>query len=177
MGRPRSPYGYSLSRLNATKHGVLTRGVMRSRGLDLCQFRQVCEAARHADLRSSCIAGRECPVERAIHDAYLLDARRTFSFCKAWLSPEEFDKTIAELAVLELQKQRLSALVSRDGHTRPKRHPVSGREYGVEPSLAAGRYSTALDNRFRRLTDRLFDALPTNEQDASGNQAESHLHT
>ena len=155
MGRKPSPHGRSRSCLNAMRHGVLVDGVLKSRGPDRCPFRNSCVALRDEQLAKACVPGRECPVERAIHDAYIEDARRSFSFCRRWLSEPQFNETIAELAVVTLQRQRLSALIARDGFTRPKIHPVSGIAYGIQETLAAGRYATTLDNRFTELTGRL----------------------
>lgn len=72
---------------------------------------------------------------------------------------------IAELAIVALQRQRLSALVAKEGFTRPKIHPVSGITYGLEESLSAGRYTTALDNRFQVLMSVILTAP---EQGARG---------
>ncbi len=65
----------------------------------------------------------------------------------------EFERLLHELAIVELQKQRLSGLIAQEGAFRPKKHPISGYEYGLEETLASGRYSTALHNRFNRLID------------------------
>ena len=99
--------------------------------------------------------GGDCPVERAIHDAYIEDARSTFAFCREWLSGIEFEQTILQLAIVTLQRQRLSALVAREGFTRPKIHATSHRAFGVEESLSAGRYAIALDNQFVMLMNRV----------------------
>jgi len=155
MGRPKSSHGYKLSSLNAMKHGLFTEGVLRSRGPERCPFARVCAVLRDDELAAACVPGEDCPAERAIHDAYLEDARRTFSLCWQWLSDQQFEETIAELAIVILQRQRLSALIARDGFTRLKVHPVSGLAYGLEASLAAGRYATALTNRFNTLMARI----------------------
>ncbi len=150
MGRRPSPYGRRLSRLNATKHGVLINSVMKSMG-PKCPFVASCPILRDSDLASACIPGDDCPHERAIHDAYIQDARTTFDFCLEWLSEDQFEETIHELAINSLQRSRLSALISREGVTRPKVHPVSGVVYGLQLTLAVGRYSTALDARYYAL--------------------------
>lgn len=120
-----------------------------------CPFVASCPAMRDQELAAACIPGDECPVERAIHDAYIEDARRTFSFCTAWLSDQQFEDTIGQLALVELQKQRLSALIARDGIARPRVHPISKVQYGMEPTLAAGRYESALANRWNDLMSRI----------------------
>jgi hypothetical protein len=106
---------------------------------------------RDQELAAACIPGEDCPVERAIHDAYIEDASSQFSFCLAWLSDQQFEETIAQLAVLNLQRERLSALIAKDGITKPKVHPISKVSYGLELTLAAGRYESALSNRFSEL--------------------------
>lgn len=118
-------------------------------------MRRSCHVPHDQELAPACRPGADCPVEKAIRDAYIEDARSTFSFCLAWLSDHEFEQTIAEMALAALQRQRLSAIVARDGFTRPKIHPISGLTYGLEESLAAGRYATALDHKFNALTGRI----------------------
>lgn len=154
MGRPLSPYGRRLSRLNATKHATCVDGIMKSMG-PRCPFLASCPAKRDQELAAACIPGEDCPVERAIHDAYLADARRTFSFARQWLSDQQFEETIAQLAIVNLQRQRLSALIARDGIVRPRVHPVSKARCGLEPTLAAGRYESALTNRWNDLMSRI----------------------
>lgn len=114
---------------------------------------------RDQELAVACVPGEDCPVERAIHDAYLADAASSFAFCTAWLSDLQFNETIAQLAIVNLQRQRLSALIARDGITRPKVHPVSKLQYGLEPTLAAGRYESALANRWNELMSRITVAM------------------
>jgi len=155
MGRPRSPHGYRLSALNATKHALFTEDVLTSRGSERCPFSSVCAVLKDDELAGACVPGEHCPAERAIHDAYIEDARRTFVSCRQWLSEQQLEETIAELDIVTLLRQRLSALIARDGITRPKVHPVSGLRYGLEASLAAGRYATTLDNRFNALMQRV----------------------
>lgn len=160
MGRARSENGYRISRLNATKHAVFTEGILRSRGPEACPHRHVCDVIKRQDLRSACVPGDDCPVERAFYSAFIEDARSTFSFARGWLAEPDFETNIRELAIVELRRQRLSGLIAMEGSYRPKIHRISGLEYGVEVSLAAGRYATSLDNRFRALMDRLL-ALPS----------------
>lgn len=154
MGRPLSPYGRRLSRLNAMKHGVLVDGIMKSMG-SRCPLVASCPAMRDQELAAACVPGEDCPVERVTHDAYIEDARRAFIFCRQWLSDQQFEETIAQLAIVSLQRQRLSALIARDGIAKPKTHPVSKIQYGLEPTLGAGRYDAALTNRFSELMARI----------------------
>lgn len=155
MGRPKSPHGYKISSMNALKHGLFTNGILPSRGPDRCPFAAVCHVASEARLRSRCVQGDECVAEREFFDAYVGDARRQFCFCLAWLSEQQLEETIAELAIVNLQRQRLSALIARDGMTRPRVHPISKVRYGLEPTLAAGRYESALTNRWNELMSRV----------------------
>lgn len=128
-----------------------------------CPFAASCPAMRGQELAAACVPGEDCPVERAIHDAYITDARRTFTFCTAWLSNQQFEETIAQLAIVNLQRQRLSALIARDGVAKPKVHPVSGMTYGLEPTLAAGRYESALANRWNGLMARILGDSNANQ--------------
>jgi hypothetical protein len=158
MGRVRSENGYKVSRFNAAIHNVTAAGIMMSRGPERCPHRVSCNVIRNDELVSACRPGGECPAERAFYNAFIEDAAATFSFSRGWLAESDFKTTIHELAIVELQRQRLSALVAKEGFTRPKIHPISGLEYGVEESLSAGRYATTLDNRFRhRMSQLLVD--------------------
>ena len=49
----------------------------------------------------------------------------------------------------------LPTLVAREGFTRPKRHPVSGYEYGRELALGIGRYSTAINSLWEQLIEAM----------------------
>lgn len=155
MGRPKSPHGYKLSSTNALKHGLFTDGILPSRGPERCPFGAICHVATDTRLKGSCVPGDECIAEREFLDAYVADARRQFTFCLAWLSEQQFEETIAQLAIVNLQRMRLSALVARDGIARPRVHPVSKIQYGLEPTLAAGRYESALANRWNDLMSRV----------------------
>lgn len=156
MGRRPRSHGRRLSALNATKHAVLVEGIMKSMG-PRCPFVGSCPAMRDRELAAACVPGEDCPVERAIHDAYIEDASCTFSFARQWLSDQQFEDTIAQLAIVNLQRQRLSALIARDGIAKPKIHPISKVSYGLEPTLAAGRYESALANRWNDLMSRLLN--------------------
>lgn len=162
MPRPRSPHGYSRSSANAMKHGVFTDGILKSRGPESCPHRRSCQVLRDEELRSACIPGADCPFETAFYRAFVEDAAATFSSARKWLSEPDHNSTIHELAIVSLQRQRLSTLLARDGFTKPKIHPISGLEYGVEESLAAGRYATALFNRSSGLMKRLV-AVPVTD--------------
>jgi len=91
-----------------------------------------------------------------MHYLYLKSARDTFSFSKEWLPEQKFEDIIHELASIALRRSRISALAATEGFTRPKKHPISGYEYGVQASLSIGRYSTSLDTHFQRLMTQIF---------------------
>lgn len=169
MGRPKSENGYRVSRLNSLRHGVFADGILMSRGPESCPHRRSCNVIRHEELRSACVPGGQCPVERAFYAAFVEDAAATFLSAREWLSEPDFESTIHELAIVELQRQRLSSLVARDGFTRPKIHPISKIEFGVQESLAAGRYATALQNRWLALTSTLVAIV--DEPGATGTSA------
>lgn len=106
---------------------------------------------------SACVPGRDCPVECADYRAFIQSARRTFSPWRHGHSDLEYEYLIEQLALLSLQRHRLAALIAKDGFTRPKISP-SGQEYGLRESLAAGRYSAAVDNEQRRILATLLEA-------------------
>jgi len=160
VGRPRSENGYKVSRLNSLRHGLFTEGIMLSRGSEVCPHRRSCQVLRDDGLRPSCVPGDECPMESAFYRLFLKDARATFLAARDNLSESEFERLLHELAIVELQRQRLSGLIAQEGSFRPKKHPVSGYEYGLEETLGAGRYATSLDNRFMALMERLLYASP-----------------
>jgi hypothetical protein len=153
--RKKSPHGYRLSSTNALKHGLFTDGILPSRGPERCPFATVCHVASNPQLGNNCVPGDVCVAERDFFDAYTQDARRQFAFCTAWLSDQQFEETIAQLAIVNLQRQRLSALIARDGLARPKVHQISKVHYGLEATLAAGRYESALSNRWNELMSRI----------------------
>ena len=164
MGRRPSPWGYSVSRYNRLAHGVMIEGVLPSRGLDACPLSEDCPC-HEDDLRELCVPGQPCPCEVYLRDRYIEDAYQEFAFARLWLSDDEFKETIDQLGVLTLQRRRLSALLARVGHLRPKVHRVSKLSYGIELTPAAGRYATALDRTFSALMHRLLDAPDADDGD------------
>lgn len=157
MGRPKSPHGYRNSRYNRLTHGVEIDGVLPSRGVEHCFYADRCPVAEDPRIQHVCQPGEPCPYEQWIHDRYVESARTTFSFCRKWLADDDFDRTVHQLSIVELRRGRLSALVARQGFFRPKTHPTSGIQYGIEENLGVGRYATALDRRFNALMSEVLN--------------------
>lgn len=154
MGRPPSPDGYSVSRYNGIRHAVMIPRVMPSVGIERCYYSDGCPC-HDEDLADLCVPGAPCPLEQWFFDRYIEDAQETFGFARAWLSDQQFAETVGEMAIIELQRARLSALVAREGFVRKKLHPISGIEYGLELGLAVGRYETSIWNRWQELITRI----------------------
>lgn len=155
MGRPKSKLGYKGSRYNRLSHGVMIHDVLPSRGPDKCWYRESCPVIESERTRFHCRLGEPCPWESAFLEKYIDSARKTYVECLDWMTEAERDQVIRDLGILSLRRRRLSALVAREGFTRPKRHPVSGYEYGSELALGIGRYSTAISNKWEQLMTRL----------------------
>ena len=155
MARTREKRGYGASRYNRLQHGVMVQGLLPSRGPEACPLSGTCPVAADPAIRESCVPGDECPFERHLHKMYVDSALSAFSFCLAWLPPEEFERLTNEAGFLELRRMRLSALTAKEGFTRPKIHPVSGVEYGLREALGSVRYSTAVDNAMNSVLGRL----------------------
>lgn len=104
-----------------------------------------------ADTAHLCRPGCPCPWEEAFVDGYVASANSNYTECTDWLTEDERDQIIRDLAVLSLRRRRLSSLVAREGFGRSRVHPVSGREYGRREALGVGRYmtivATQLDDR------------------------------
>ena len=94
-------------------------------------------------------------MESAFLDKYIESAKTTFTECLDWMTEDQRDQIIYDLGILSLRKRRLSALIAQQGFFRPKRHPVSGYEYGKVLALGIGRYATAIDRPWQRLVDSL----------------------
>lgn len=164
MGRPKSPYGRTRCRTNAVKHGVLSKRLLLSRGPESCPFAATCHVVRDPELAPACVPGSECPVERADYHAFVNSAKDTFAPWRHGRSDLEYMTLIEQLALVSLQRHRLAALIAKHGFTRPKLSPT-GKEYGLQASLAAGRYAATLDSRWSVLLDRLMDPHGVRGQD------------
>lgn len=127
---------------------------MPSVGLERCFYSDGCPC-HDEDLADLCVPGAPCPLEQWFYDRYVEAAQDTFRFAREWLSDAQFDETVHDMAIIELQRARLSTLVARQGFVRKKVHPISGIEYGLELGLAAGRYETSISNRWNELTSRI----------------------
>lgn len=155
MGRRKSKLGYKGSRYNRLSHGVMIHDVLPSRGSDKCWYREGCPVIENERIAPLCLLGEPCPWESAFLVKYIDSARETYTACLDWMTEAERDQVIRDLGILSLRRRRLSALVAREGFTRPKRHPVSGYEYGRELALGIGRYSTSVNNIWEPLTGLL----------------------
>lgn len=155
MGRQKSKLGYKASRFNRLSHGVMLHKVLPSRGPDGCWYRHDCPVISSDETRPLCRLGCPCPWEQAFLHEYVESAKSTFIECLNWMTEEERDLIIHDLGILALRKRRLSALVAREGFTRPVRHPVSGVEYKRELALGIGRYATAINNLWQPLMESL----------------------
>lgn len=155
MGRRPSPHGRSLSRYNRLQHGVMLDRILPSLGPDRCPLHETCVVIQDGEARALCVPGEPCPWEQYVHDGYIRSAKKNYTECLAWLTEAERDAIIAELATLALRRMRLSALTSREGLLRDVAHPISGIVYKREPALGAGRYATAIANRWAKLMDLL----------------------
>jgi len=152
--RPRSEDGYSVSRFNRLTHGVMIHDVLPSLG-ERCPYRYTCPVVEDAETLSLCRPGYPCPWEAYFLDEYVPSARQTYTECLNWLTSEERDLVLNDLAILSLRKIRLSALIAREGFLRDKVHPISGIVYGKQSALGIGRYATAIENRFQPLMNLL----------------------
>lgn len=128
--------------------------ILPSRGLERCPHAADCPY--HAEnLRDQCVPGEPCPWESWFRDRYVASGRATHKRCLEWMSEKHRDEVLEELSILTLRRFRLSTLVAKEGMIRDKKHPVSGYVYGKQIGLGAGRYSTAIDNRFFPLYNTL----------------------
>lgn len=148
MGRPRSPFGYSVSRYNRLSHGVELHALLPSLGIDRCYHAERCPMTENIVFAFMCLPGGVCPYEKWLHERYVESATTYLDFCRAWVTDSEFEALIEELSICELRLRRLHTLVNEEGLLREKRHPVSGYLIGVEMGLGIGRYSDAVHNRF-----------------------------
>jgi len=154
MGRRPSPHGYAASRYNRMTHGVMIHDLLPSRGLEHCPLSDGCPCWDD-DMRHLCVPGQPCRWESWFHHRYVTSGRREHQRCLLWLTEEERDRILHELAILSLRRRRLSALIGKEGLLRPKVHPVSGYVYGQKEGLGVGRYATAISRQFHPLFDQL----------------------
>lgn len=155
MGRPKSPYGYELSRYNRLTNGVMLHELLPSRGPDRCPLSVGCFVVEDPRLAHLCVPAQPCPLESEFYDAYVASGKEHFARCLGWMTPERREEILQELAILSLRRVRLSRFVADEGLLRDKRHPVSGVVYGREIGIGIGRYMTAISRRFFPLMDEL----------------------
>ena len=154
MGRSPSPQGYGVSRYNRLSNGVMLHSILPSRGISACPLSTGCPCCED-DLRHLCVPGEPCSWETIFHARYLESGREAYQRCLNWMSEQERDDILKDLALFAFRRMRLSALVAKQGPVRPKRHARSGIVYGLQSTVGVGRYAAAIDNGFNPLIEQL----------------------
>jgi hypothetical protein len=125
--------------------------VLPSKGVERCVYADRCPWV----FRSRCAAGSRCGHESYIFDKFISSATTHYAYAKAWMTEEEFDRTIRDLAVISLQNARLAGRIA----TEWPFDQGSGVQDGSQPAvgIAITRYATALHRKRQLLTRRLLD--------------------
>lgn len=152
MGKRTDSRTWRISRYSSLGYGVMVNDVLPSKGVDACVYSGRCPSA----FKMKCVAGRRCPHEDYLLNRFISSARTHYAYAKTWLTNEEFEQTIQSLAILPLQKARLSARISKEAPFNDElvSEGVSCHQVGI----SIDRYATALHRRQQSLTYRLLDA-------------------
>lgn len=144
--------GYRSSRFNSLRYGVMVDGVLPSRGSERCVYADRCPST----FRCRCVAGEPCAHETYLLNGFLHSAATQYAYAKAWLTPQEFEQIIHQLAVLSLQMARLSARIATE--VPFEQGLVTDGISGPLTGISIGRYATALHRRQHALTLKLLDS-------------------